>query len=83
MDSCGKQAVRIRLLFDEPGILSKAQLDQGVAKSWYLVHVDAFSIGQVAARIEHDYLLADSCPQGILLEVSPQTLDIVRSYIID
>jgi hypothetical protein len=53
---------RIRLLFEDPGMLSKAQVDQGLAKSWYLVTADSSSVAHLAARIARDYWLGDSCP---------------------
>lgn len=63
------KSVRIRLCFEEPGMLRKAQVDQGLAKSWYLINADVLSVGQLAARIEHDYRLRVTCPHGIVLEV--------------
>ena len=68
-----RKSVRIRLCFEERGMLSKAQVDQGLAKSWYLVNADVLDIGQLAAHINHDYRLRESCPKGLVLEVS-QTL---------
>lgn len=50
-------------------MLSKAQADQGLAKSWYLVNADVLSIGQLGARIGYDYRLRESCPEGLVLEV--------------
>lgn len=63
------KSVRIRLCFEEPGMLRKAQVDQGLAKSWYLINADVLSVGQLAARIEHDYRLRVTCPHGIVLEM--------------
>ena len=64
-----RKSVRIRLCFEERGMLNKAQADQGLAKSWYLVNADVLSIGQLGARIGYDYRLRESCPQGLVLEV--------------
>ncbi|KAG0577761.1 hypothetical protein KC19_5G179500 [Ceratodon purpureus] len=65
-----RSAVRIRLCFHDSVLLSKAQADQGLAKSWYLVHADVFSVGQLVARIVHDYRLQEACPHGVVLEMS-------------
>lgn len=64
-----RKSVRVRLCFEEQGMLDKAQVDQRLAKSWYLVDADVLSIRQLVARINHDYRLRDSCPQGVMLEV--------------
>ena len=66
------KSVRIRLCFEEQNMLNKVQVDQGLAKSWYLVDTNVLlSIGNLATRIALDYNLGQSCPHGISLEVKP------------
>lgn len=66
------KSVRIRLCFEEQNMLNKVQVDQGLAKSWYLVDTNVLlSIANLATRIALDYNLGQSCPHGISLEVKP------------
>lgn len=61
--------VRIRLSFEEDGMLSEEQIEQGLNKSWYLVNPRLLTIGQLSAWITMDFRLGNSCPNGVTLEV--------------
>lgn len=64
-----KKGVRIRLCFDEAGILTPQQVDQGLSKCWILVHNYILTIGQLAAHIAAKFDLQRSCRDGLSLEV--------------
>lgn len=64
-----KKGVRIRLCFDEPGILTPQQVDQGLSKCWILVHNYILTIDQLAAHITAKFDLQLSCRDGLSLEV--------------
>ena len=52
-----KKALRIRLCFEEQGMLRKWQIEQGLAKSWYLVKPHIVNIGHLAYQISVDFQL--------------------------
>lgn len=64
-----KKGVRIRLCFDDAGILTPQQIDQGLSKCWILVHNYILTIGQLAAHIVAKFDLQHSCRDGLSLEV--------------
>lgn len=64
-----KKGVRIRLCFDDAGILTPQQVDQGLSKCWILVHNYILTIGQLAAHIAAKFDLQHSCRDGLSLEV--------------
>lgn len=65
-----KKGVRIRLSFDEAGMLTPLQVEQGLSKCWILVHNHILSIGHLAAHIAVKFDLQHSCRDGISLEVT-------------
>ncbi|KAG0578469.1 hypothetical protein KC19_4G025600 [Ceratodon purpureus] len=64
------KGVRIRLSFEEDGMLSEEQIEQGLNKSWYLVNPQLLTIGQLSSWITVDFRLGNSCPNGVTLEMS-------------
>ncbi|KAG6555689.1 hypothetical protein Mapa_002926 [Marchantia paleacea] len=65
-----EKGVRIRLKFQDAGILSKQQIDQGLAQCWHLVRFDDVrTIGDVASDISSIFSLGESCRNGLGLEV--------------
>ncbi|BBN12737.1 coilin [Marchantia polymorpha subsp. ruderalis] len=65
-----EKGVRIRLKFQDAGILSKQQIDQGLAQCWHLVRFDDVrTIDDVASDISSIFSLGESCPNGLGLEV--------------
>lgn len=70
MQMASNNGVRIRLSFEEDGMLSDEQIEQGLNKSWYLVSPQLLTIGQLSSWITVDFRLGDSCPNGVTLEVS-------------
>ena len=63
------KGVRIRLSFEEDGMLSEEQIEQGLNKSWFLVNPQLSTIGQLSSWIAVDFRLGSSCPNGVTLEV--------------
>lgn len=60
---------RLRVNFQDRGILSKTQKKLGLKRSWVLLKPQFHTISDVVSYILHSFDLYDSCPNGITLSM--------------
>lgn len=69
------ERVRLRLVFDSNHILSNAQKQEGLKKSWFLFKPKiTTTISDLAENILFLFDLHSSCPHGIILSVTSLSL---------
>lgn len=76
-----KKGVRIRLSFEDPGMLTPLQVEQGLSKCWIQVHNHILSIGHLAAHIAVKFDLQQLCRDGVALEVTTLLPSLVSVFL--
>ncbi|KAJ0428064.1 putative coilin [Helianthus annuus] len=68
----GTPSVRVRLVFEDRSILTKTQRSDGMNNTWLLLKLQQHpTIADVCTHLLHIFNLRRSCPNGILLSVTP------------
>ncbi|KAJ7292332.1 hypothetical protein O6H91_Y284100 [Diphasiastrum complanatum] len=63
------EAIRIKLKFENPSILTRKQMAEGVAQCWFPLRRSLHSIADLAADIISSFQLQQTCPHGISLSM--------------
>ncbi|CAK9176007.1 unnamed protein product [Ilex paraguariensis] len=63
------EGVRVRLVFEDRHVLSKAHRLEGLKRSWLLLKPQHQAIADVSTYLIHIFDLYHSCPNGILLSM--------------
>ncbi|GMI87741.1 coilin [Hibiscus trionum] len=61
------ETARLRLVFEDPDILSKSQKKQGLKRSWLLLKPQHQTISDLTSDLLHIFDLQKSCPAGLIL----------------
>ncbi|GMI70794.1 coilin [Hibiscus trionum] len=61
------ETARLRLVFEDPNILSKSQKKQGLKRSWFLLKPQHQTISDLTSDLLHIFDLRESCPNGLIL----------------
>ncbi|KAK4360727.1 hypothetical protein RND71_019679 [Anisodus tanguticus] len=64
------ESVRVRLMFDDPHILSELQKSEGLSHSWFLLKPQQHTtISHLSSHILSTFQLHHSCPHGLVLSM--------------
>ncbi|KAK8512831.1 hypothetical protein V6N13_090423 [Hibiscus sabdariffa] len=61
------ETARLRLVFEDPNILSKSQKKQGLKRSWFLLKPQHQTISDLTSDLTDIFDLRESCPSGLIL----------------
>ncbi|KAG4163120.1 hypothetical protein ERO13_D01G152000v2 [Gossypium hirsutum] len=63
------ETARLRLVFEDPNILSKSQKKQGLKRSWFILKPQHQTIFDLSSDLLHIFDLRKSCPNGLILSM--------------
>ncbi|KAL1186403.1 hypothetical protein V6Z11_A01G176000 [Gossypium hirsutum] len=63
------ETARLRLVFEDPNILSKSQKQQGLKRSWFILKPQHQTIFDLSSDLLHIFDLQKSCPNGLILSM--------------
>ncbi|XP_078434605.1 sphere organelles protein-like protein isoform X2 [Wolffia australiana] len=63
------ESVRVRVVFEDRRMLSKAQRKQGLRRSWLLLRPEIDTVESLVSYIIRTFHLRESCPNGLLLSL--------------
>lgn len=61
--------LRLRLVFDDRGMLTKSQKLEGLKHSWILLKPHFLTVSDVVSYVFHRFDLSNACPNGIVLSM--------------
>ncbi|KAE8667234.1 Sphere organelles protein-related, putative isoform 2 [Hibiscus syriacus] len=61
------ETARLRLVFEDPNILSKSQKKQGLKRSWFLLKPQHETISDLTSDLLDIFYLRESCTNGLIL----------------
>ncbi|KAG5125517.1 hypothetical protein JHK82_032254 [Glycine max] len=63
------ETVRLRVVFEDRGMLSKSKKKQGLKRCWFLLKPQHTAISDVASHLLNTFRLHRTCPHGIVLSM--------------
>ncbi|KAG5090272.1 hypothetical protein AAZX31_18G012900 [Glycine max] len=63
------ETVRLRVVFEDRGMLSKSKKKQGLKRCWFLLKPQHTTISDVASHLLNTFRLHRTCPHGIVLSM--------------
>ncbi|XP_027913012.1 coilin [Vigna unguiculata] len=63
------EMVRLRVVFEDPGMLSKSKKKEGLNRCWFLLKPQHSTISDVASHLHNTFRLHRTCPRGIILSM--------------
>ncbi|TKY47696.1 DNA ligase isoform X2 [Spatholobus suberectus] len=63
------ETVRLRVVFEDRGMLSKSKKKEGLKRCWFLLKPQHSTISDVASRLHTTFRLHRTCPHGIILSM--------------
>ncbi|KAL9332736.1 hypothetical protein ACSQ67_002346 [Phaseolus vulgaris] len=63
------EMVRLRVVFEDRGMLSKSKKKEGLNRCWFLLKPQHSTISDVASHLHNAFRLHRTCPRGIILSM--------------